>query len=487
MIPARPAAPPPRSKESISDKISRLRREEHAASRPRLDHAPPQAQTSAPRWLAAAAAASTSDHPPPSHRLRNSDPRRGTAGPAPPPSWTTPSSTSTDLSSSLSHDPRRRTTLRPRDLAERRKLAQPLVAAPTSSTAPRSPVDSLFTLAGRVLAFDLSRARSHPDASLLVEHVAYLPNHVRVRLVNDVFADSRNPAPLTDDGARELLRTDVSDGLDVEGECEGVEERMGRLGLGGAGEEEEDDERGGWEDDALAAQDADLVELVDVLDLSFAHVSLRTLRSLLLRPVGAAPPPPAPLAPSQPRPHPAAPAPAPSPAPPPKLVSAFPHLHTLVLTATPRLALADPLFDLLSHLVSLRHLSLAGKHLDAHPASSSLSSTPSSPGTATAASLLPRLAAATPTLRTLDLSWLGGLVVDAPQQGVVDAVRGVDWDARWGELRVLGVRGVVEERREGEGDRAIEEEERERVRREVREVVMLGRQRKKRRWIDVVV
>ncbi|GAA5896982.1 hypothetical protein JCM8208_006129 [Rhodotorula glutinis] len=469
MIPARPAAPPPRSKESISDKISRLRREEHAASQPRLHHAPPQASTSAPRWLAA-----SPDDPAPSRRPRHSDPRRGTAGPAPPPSWTSQSSTSNDLSSSSTsspspHDPRRRPTLRPRDFAERRKLAQPL-AAPASSTPPRSVVDSLFALAGGVLAADLSRART--GESLLAEHVAYLPNHVRVRLVNDVFADWRNPTPLTDEGARELLRTDVSDGVQLVSEGEGVEGELGRLRL--EAEEDEGEERGGWEDDALAAQDAHLVELVDVLDLSFAHVSTRTLRSLLLRPVGPVAPPPSSV-PSQPRPPPAPPSSAP--APPLKVVSAFPHLHTLTLTATPRLALADPLFDLLAHLVSLRHLSLAGKHLDGHASAPSSASSTS----ATAASFLPRLAAATPTLRTLDLSWLGGLVVDAPPQGVVGAVRGVDWDARWGELRVLGLRGAVEE---GEGE---EEAEKERTRRDVREVVMLGRQRKKRRWIDVVV
>ena len=482
MIPARPAPPPPRSRESISDKISRLRREQHAASRPRLDHAPPQASSSAQRWLAA----STDDSAPSRRPQRNSDPRRGTAGPAPPPSWTSPSSTSDDLSPSStslsSHDPRRRTPLRPRDLVERRKLAQPLVVSPGPSTTPPLPaIDSLFAVAGGVLASDLSRARTAPaqgPTSLLLEHVAYLPNHVRVRLVNEVFAHWRNPAPLTDEGARELLRTDVSDGVEVDGEDDGegesVEADLGRLGLG------DDEEGGGWEDDALAAQDAHLVELVDALDLSFAHVSLRTLRSLLLRPVGPAPPPPPPSAPSQSRPPLAAPAPAP--APPPKLVSAFAHLHTLTLTATPRVALADPLFDLVAHLVSLRHLSLAGKALDAHVSSSSTSTSTS----ATAASLLPRLAAATPNLRTLDLSYVRGLVVDAPcPHALVAAVRGVDWDARWGELRVLGVRGAAEERvGEGEGD---EGEERERVRRDVREAVMCGRQRRKRRWIDVVV
>lgn len=433
MIPARPAPPPPLAKETISERISRLRREESAAARPRLSaasgSAPPQPSSTASRWLAAAAESSTPSSPP---RTRYTDPRRGTAGPAPPPSWTNVP----DGHKALAVDGRNRhgAWLRPRELIERKKVAQPL----DGPTPAREGVGSLFAVAGGVVAADVARG----DDSLLLEHVAYLPNHLRVRLL-DVFADWRNPSSLGDEAARQLLRTDVSDGCEVHG----VEAALTRARI-----EDDYDEDGDaaddWED-ALGAQDADLVELLDRLDLSFSHVSLRTLRSLLLRQVD-----PVALTIASPA------------APTAKLVAVFPHLHTLNLTATPRIPFSDPFFDLLSHLVSLRSLALCGKTLD-HPSASG-------GGTATSASFLPRLAAATPTLRSLDLSFVDGL----PHV----AVKGVDWDVRWLDLRTLGIRS---EWVDWQGEE-VGPEKRERIRLEVRGLIMQGRQ-KKRRWIDVVV
>ncbi|GAA6056708.1 hypothetical protein JCM3770_006477 [Rhodotorula araucariae] len=427
MIPSRPAPPAPPSKESISERIARLRREQSASERPRFSSAPPRPAPSTAHWLASAV---------PAPQPRYNDPRRGTAGPAPPRSWTA----ARDVDPAVAVDGRNRkgAWLRPRELIERRNLAQPLVGAERARDGPAN----LFEVAGGVVVADVARGQ---EDSLLLEHLAYLPNHLRVRLL-DVFADWRNPAPLTDEAARELLRTDVSDGNEVDA----VEAKRASAAVEDAAGQDLTDEDGGWED-ALGAQDADLVDVLHTLDLSFSHVSLRTLRSLLLRPVT---PSSAPLAASRPG-TPSGLLPAP------KLVPVFPHLHTLNLTATPRIPFSDAFFDLLPHLISLRSLSLAGKTLG-HPQAS-----------ATSASLLPRLAAATPTLRELDLSF-----VELPHV----AVKSVDWDVRWLDLRVLGLRS---EWVDWQGA-AVGPEKRERIGTEVREIIMQGRQ-KKRRWIEVVV
>ncbi|BGP39970.1 hypothetical protein JCM10450v2_003950 [Rhodotorula kratochvilovae] len=430
MIPSRPAPPAPPSKESISERIARLRREQTAGERPRFSSAPPLPTSSAQRWLAASSSATEL-----APRQRYSDPRRGTAGPAPPRSWT--AARSEDPAVAVDGRNRHGAWLRPRELIERKKLAQPLEATPREREGP----PSLFEVAGGVLVADVARA----EDSLLLEHVAYLPNHLRVRLLA-VFSDWRNPAPLTDEAARELLRTDVSDGDEVDG----VDAGLARAKLEDDAERDDAVDDGGWED-ALGAHDADMVDILHTLDLSFSHVSLRTLRTLLLRPVASSSSPSTSSLPSTPS----------APLPAPKLVPVFPHLHTLNLTSTPRIPFSDAFFDLLPHLISLRSLSLAGKSLD-HAQT-----------TATSASLLPRLAAATPTLRALDLSF-----VELPHV----AIKGVDWDARWLDLRVLGLRS---EWVDWQGEE-VGPEKRERIRTEVREMIMLGRQ-KKRRWIEIVV
>ncbi|GAA5910730.1 hypothetical protein JCM6882_002063 [Rhodosporidiobolus microsporus] len=325
--------------------------------------------------------------------------------------------------------------MQPLELVDRRKLAAPL-QGPMEET---GGVGSLFSFAGQVVAGDLALGA---DASLLLEHVAYLPNHLRLRLL-DVFADVDNKAPLTSDGAVQLLRTDVSDGY--ERAPADTEDHSN------AEEEEEDD----WETGAIGGEGKSLFDLPS-LDFSFSVVSLRTLRNILMHPAASNPADASALSrPSTPA-SPALPIP-----PAPKLLPTFPLLHTLNLTSTSRISFSDAFFDLLSHLISLRSLSLSGKTL-------------SSPGSAvTASTFLPRLAASTPTLVELDLSYIDFAHVN---------VQSVDWDTRWLGLKVLGLRRELVDWRGEE----VKPEKKERIKREVWAYISSGRQ-KKRRWIEIIV
>ncbi|GJN89343.1 hypothetical protein Rhopal_002323-T1 [Rhodotorula paludigena] len=448
MIPHRPSsAAPPAPKESLSDRIRRLRLEESASSRPRFNAAPPRPASQAPRWLDAALAPAQ-----PQHRIRvtNETPRRGTAGPPPPPSWR--SLAGQDPNVAVDGRNRQGSWLRPHELIEREKLAQPLPGQEKE----RDAVETLSSVAGGVIAADLARGSD----SLLLEHVAYLPNHLRVRLL-DVFADWRNPYPLTDEGARHLLRTDVSDGFEVAV----IHDAPSAV--------DEDDEADDWEA-SVGPHEASSMRDLDSLDLSFSVVSLRALRNLLLRPADPSAIPPSDIS-SRSSSHTPIP-------PPPKLIPVFPHLRTLNLTATPRIAFTSTFFDLLSSLLSLRSLSLSGKSLEPPPSASPalFASSTTDDRLATPANFLPLLASATPTLRTLNLSY-----IDLPHV----AFRSVDWETRWLDLRVLGIRSEWVNY-DGEDVGPVK---RTRIRQEVLGFILGGGSsegsgtKRKRRWVDVIV
>jgi hypothetical protein len=319
------------------------------------------------------------------------------------------------------------TFTQPLALVERRKLAEPLQGSVQRTEGPAS----LFTAAGKVVAADLAQGR---ERSLLLEHVAYLPNHLRLRLL-DVFADWCNAAPLTSEGVTELLRLDISDGVEVDVVGEGEDSAA----VSTAPIEDEDDEDDGWESSGLGGGGTSL-ESLESLNFSFSAVSLRTLRHLL---VHDAVPPPLPPAP-------------------PKLLPRFPLLHSLDLTSTPRIHFTDSFFDLLTSLISLRTLSLCGKSLDTYSSA------------VTAATFLPRLSAATPNLVSLNLSYLEPLTHVA--------VKGVDWDTRWLNLRVLGLRRELVD----VNGEQVGQEKKDRIRKEVWAFISEGR-KKKRRWIEVIV
>ncbi|KAJ8295175.1 hypothetical protein OF846_002205 [Rhodotorula toruloides] len=419
---------PERPAESVAARLVRLRSEQASGSRPRFSSLPPQTSSSTSRWLESVTAAERPAPPRPVDR------RRGIAGPPPPPSWqAAAASVRIDPSQAVDGRNRQGTWLKPHELVEREKLASRLKGRAKPK---EGPVD-LFAAAGRVVADDISRG----SGSILLEHVAFLPNHLRIRLL-DVFADWRNPSPLTDDGLKQLLRRDVSDGAELS--LEELEARMDSLAV----DDTEDEIESDWE--TAHGKETNSLDALDSLDLSFSAVSLRTLRQVLLYDSHA-------TASTQPS-RPSIPSLPPAP---PKLVPSFPNLHTLNLTSTSRIPFSDTFFDLLPYLISLRSLSLAGKSIE------------TSSSTVTSSSFLPRLAAATPTLRELDVSYM-----DFPHV----AVKSVDWDVRWLELRVLGMR---REWVDWEGEE-VGPEKRERMRREVWDFISQGRQ-KKRRWIEVIV
>ncbi|GAA6002313.1 hypothetical protein JCM10207_001059 [Rhodosporidiobolus poonsookiae] len=424
MIPARAAAPSAPGPESVSSRLNRLRVEHAAVDRPSFRSAAPSPADSTPRWLSAALSPAA---PPIARRAFG---RRGTAGPPAPASWSAPLPLPTPTEAVDGRD-RQGSWMQPVELIERRKLAAPLQGKGRDDAG----VPSLFTAAGGAVAVDLARG----DASLLLEHVAYLPNHLRLRLV-DVFADWRSPAPLTSDGAVELLRTDISEGVERELDEDGVPLRL---------EQDEDD----WE--RADGGDGVTLEGLTQLDFSFSSISLRTLRSLLLQPASSSS-----ASASSRSSTPASTAPPPSPSLP-KLVPVFPLLTTLNLTSTSRLPFSDTFFDTLSLLISLRSLSLCGKTLE-HPSSS-----------VTSATFLPRLAAATPTLVQLDLSYM-----DFPHV----AVKGVDWDTRWLQLKVLGLRRELVD---WQGDE-VGPDKKERIKREAWQLISQGR-KKPRRWIEIII
>ncbi|GAA5869634.1 hypothetical protein JCM8547_005091 [Rhodosporidiobolus lusitaniae] len=436
MIPSRPAPPPSAAPESVSARLHRLRAEQSSSSRPSFRISSPTASSNTPRWLEGALAPPA---PPPPRRPYG---RRGTAGPPPPPSWTA-RAVENDPAVAVDGRNRRGVWVQGVEKVERRKLATPLVSRGEEDGEEKAGPASLFTAAGRVVADDLARGA---EGSMLLEHVAYLPNHLRLRLL-DVFADWRTGTPLTPDGAVQLLRTDTSDGLELED--------AGALLVPPRVEEEDD----GW--DVGEGEGTSLVSLTS-LDFPFSSLSLRTLRSLLLHPADASSSTTSrPSTPSTPSPaHPASSA-TPSLPRPPKLLPTFPFLHTLNLTATPRIPFSDSFFDLLSLLLSLRSLSLCGKSLNS-PSSS-----------VTSATFLPRLAAATPTLVTLDLSWIDLAHVN---------VKAVDWDTRWLNLKVLGLRRELVD---WQGEEAGAEQK-ERIKKEVWGFISQKR-KKKRRWIEIIV
>ncbi|GAA5978259.1 hypothetical protein JCM11641_001151 [Rhodosporidiobolus odoratus] len=421
MIPARPVRSEAPTVEGVSSRLNRLRLEQRERPSFRSILAPSPANN-APRWLTAALNPVAAQPV-----VRRAYGRRGIAGPPAPPSWTAPV-VSVDPALAVDGRNRQGTWTQPIEMVERKKLATPLQETSRVEEGPAS----LFSVAGGVVAIDLARG---PEDSLLLEHVAYLPNHLRLRLL-DVFADWRSAAPLTSEGAIELLRTDVNEGYERDED----EENPRSI----------EDEELDWEQDGLLGEGISLETLTD-LNFSFSEISLRALRSILLHPMpqSSASRTPTPTSGISVLPQTL------------QFLPTFSLLRRLNLTSTPRIQFSDPFFDLLASLISLCTLSLCDKSID----------TPNS--TVTSSTFLPRLAIATPTLVTLDLSYIDFEHV---------AVKAVDWDVRWQHLKVLGVRRELVDWKGCE----VGKEKRERVKREVWQFISQGRQ-KKRRWIEIIV
>ncbi|GAA5959634.1 hypothetical protein JCM3765_007225 [Sporobolomyces pararoseus] len=451
MIPSRTqsSTPAPR-KESIPHKLARLRSEQ-SSSRTRFNSSNPSSSSSTPvaAWLRPV---DTSQ----GRRTATARGRRGTAGPPPPPSWRQESQLS-NLIVSPPVGPR----LRQRQLLKRKNIVEPLVPSERgggSTRANTGAVASLFNLAGQTLARDLGQGQSQ---SILLEHVAYLPTHLKIRLLNEVMADYESFWNLTNAGAKELLRTDVDE----------IDDR-------GWEDSFEDSDKDEWDqEEADAVQGTtSMIEPLDfrdeftsplstsltILNLSFSSITLKTLRSVFLRPSSTTPPTSAP----------------------PKLLSTFPHLHTLLLCSTKNIPfLHDQFFNLLTLLLSLRNLSLPGNSLLLPPNRQSAEDETACCSTKL---FLPRLAAATPLLNQVDLSYISLSSVDGSDEVEKFDVRNevckrIDWEIRWLDLKVIGLRTIGGVELDGE-DQKVESE---RIRKEIRGIV--AEKRKRGKWLDVVL
>ncbi|KAI5480483.1 nucleus export protein Brr6 [Pseudohyphozyma bogoriensis] len=222
---------------------------------------------------------------------------------------------------------------------------------------------------------DLNRGANE---SVLMEHVALLPDYLRVRIAGAAVSWE----PLREDGLRELLVE--------ESEAEWVDQEDGNM----KDDSEAEDDDAGWEHrfgDTLVGSSTSPAANLTTLDLSFTKLSLKAIRNLLFTPATIPTRRPAPT---------------------------FPSLTTLILIETPQISFQTAFLDLLSNMISLRHLSLAGNSL-----------------VDGAASFVARLASSTPGLNSLDLSYVEGL---GPT-----SLWDVDWDSKWRELRVLGVKGLM--------------------------------------------
>ena len=448
MIPSRPQSNTPvRQKESIPHKLARLRSEQ-SSNRTRFNSSSPSSSSTTTPVAAWLRPIDTSQ----GRRTAVTRGRRGIAGPPPPPSWRQESQLA-----SFSNSPPVGTRIKQRQLVERKTIAEPLVQSVSGGGPTRKNtggVKSLFSLAGQTFARDLAQGPSH---SILLEHVAYLPTHLKIRLLNEVMADYECFWNLTNSGAKELLRTDV-DGVDARD----WEDLL----------DDDEDDKDEWDQEersmprSLDFRDdfaSPLSTTLTILNLSFSSITLKTLRSVLLRPSSTIPS---------------------TSSVPPKLLSTFPHLHTLLLCSTRNIPfLHDQFFNLLSLLISLRNLSLSGNTLLLPPNRQSAEDETACCSTKL---FLPRLAAATPLLIEVDLSYMSMSSVDGADEVEKFDLRNevgkkIDWEHRWLGLKVIGFRtsGGIENDEEGR------KAEHDSIKQEIRGIV--AEKRKRGKWLDVIL
>jgi hypothetical protein len=196
------------------------------------------------------------------------------------------------------------------------------------------------------------------------------------------------------------------------------------------------------------------------LNLSFSFISLKTLRSILLR----SPPPPPSSATTTGS----------------KLLPVFPHLSTLTLCSVRNVPiLHDQFFNLVSHLLPLRVLSLSGNSFSL-PTAAVENDEETTIHWCSPRSFLYKLSSSTPLLRQLDLSYIDtGQGEGDDEYDLRKGVSTVAWDKRWLDLKVLGLRRFDEVK-----DTLDATREKELGRKEVRDRIM--GQRRRGKWIEVV-
>ncbi|GAA5944904.1 uncharacterized protein JCM15063_001986 [Sporobolomyces koalae] len=457
MIPHRPHRPLDDStastSESVSTRLARLRSEQ--TPKPRFTHTHTSAATPLAAWLRPHADPALNPN-----RTRSSTRRTGTAGPPAPPSWTS-CSPSLGAAATLNHKStptKSRTRLR--QLDERRRLAEPLIAERHDQSfrdsAPGKGVDPLFEIAGQVVARDVAAGLGQGQESYLLPELGYLPLYIKVRLLDQVFASWRHlDDPLTNSGARELLRTDL----------DGFEE-----------EEEEDDHQENDVDQEEWELELDLLSTptshisttsLTNLNLSFSRIDLETLREILVQDCSLRP---STSSSSSTR---------------PKLVPKLPHLSTLILVSMRSIEFShDSFLTLLSTLTTLRSLSICGNYLR-HP--KSLRAEPEEEESLCARGLfLSRLSDSTRALRTIDLSYLVDDRIDPHELN-----RRIEWSSKWLNLSCIGLRRF-EPRQDFNHPDEREQQSREklskgteRIKREITNQILERRPRHK--WIEIIL
>ncbi|KAK4056028.1 hypothetical protein OIO90_003023 [Microbotryomycetes sp. JL221] len=284
-------------------------------------------------------------------------------------------------------------------------------------------VASLFDIAGQVVAQDLKLSARK---SLLLPFVHYLPAHVRLKLF-DVAAMSW---PLECRAIVELVK--------------GEDER-------GGGDEDEDggnspvSEFSGGEDWDLGQARSDLLgslpmsTILTSLNLAFSSITTSQLRSLLITDVKSS-----------------------------RSIAQFHNLSCLNLAGTTNVSFNESLFATLSIIISLRHLSLAGmKTANGLPV----------------AQVLPRLAIATPSLISLDLSFTVWAAVNGDDW--TSFVSQVDWTKRWLGLDMLGLRNV--ETMSTTSQTSLKDSCKKTIRQNILEQRSQSKIKRKRAWLDIVM
>lgn len=268
-------------------------------------------------------------------------------------------------------------------------------------------VQSLGDIVGKAIICDLFQSAKH---SMYLNLVHYLPRHLRLRLV-DLASSSR--VGLNENGVPALLLEEDTAEFESISRNEGVEKEL-----------ESDTEEGGWEDTDFDSNDSLSTTLyisLTTLNLGHSVVTSIFLTSFLLTPSSR------------------------------RSIPTFPHLTTLLLPSTDNISLNDSTFhDLLSHLLSLRHLSLSDKNLPLQQSHLCLI----------------RIANSTPTLTSIDLSNCKNF--DPASLGKID------WTTNWLKLRRLIL--IIPVEGKGEEAKVLETS--------LREIIYI-KMAKSRRWIDL--
>ncbi|SCV67651.1 BQ2448_5262 [Microbotryum intermedium] len=459
MIPYRAPPAPPRT-ESIPDRLARPRSEQRSATSATRRCNPRSSSSSSASAIAFNSFGAAWDPRAPGGRGNTTDRTTSAAGPPAPPSWR--SQEHTRGQGSHGHGPSSKTAKPPSSpsLKQRREAAaaaqlhrnqilQPLALPATLPSALDPPPfpSLLFTCAHLIAGVLVDPPNRH---MVLLPFLPILPDHLRLNLFDWTTTSGY---ALEERAIHQLLLPYHDDG---DGDDDAAGQDSAACDSSSSSEEWDDFSNSDREGQSPANNGLPIplrrslssprfpYQVLTSLNLAFSPIRLPFLRSLLLSP---------------------------------RSIPLFPHLSHLNLAATPNLYFIDSFFSLLSSLISLRSLSLAGKSLlpptDLEEEEDEVS-TSTHEGffnrTSTSPRLVPRLVEATPTLQALDLSYLD---LD------LDTLVRISWERHWLDLVKLGLRNHPSRTTSIELDRMKRWSELAPV------VKRKGEKTRKRLWIDV--